>query len=293
VINRAIIHVTGQSGAGKTTLVEAVLEALQYETILCVFAMSDEKRKQPHESAPKNDPHLQRYRNAGAADSVLYRFKKIKRDIIDAFFEAEAMSHYSSTVLIEGASPLSYYDLTTFVARPLPADESLLVAAIRDNRAEHERQLAEAEAIARDPRRILGILGAEFSSKVDSYIAKNSAFFSTLREELLNKVEELRSLPLPDPTPYWTLSESYRGIEDAGLVVVNIRDEAERERAEALVADVHRLRSDRKVFDDVLGLRYHRTPVTAVVANLGDPKDAGRKKAIARLKRAVKQGRES
>lgn len=45
-------------------------------------------------------------------------------------------------------------------------------------------------------------------------------------------------------------------------------------------------------FNDVLGWHHHRLPVTAVVANLADPKDAGLKKAITRLKRAIAKAKE-
>ncbi|MCZ7556169.1 MAG: hypothetical protein M5R41_07200 [Bacteroidia bacterium] len=293
MIHRAYLRITGQSGAGKTKLMEATLEALRTEMVLCVYAQSDKKLKEPKESSPRNDPHLKRYLDAGAMHAVRYHFAGAARDGIDTLYESEVMTHYSGAVLIEGDSPLSCYDLTTYVARPLPGNDPLIVAGLRDNRAEHERQLAEAEALANDPRRIIDILGADFSGRLNSFIGRNSGFFDSVREELQNKVRELRALPVPEPTPCWTLAASHNGIQDAGLIVVNIHDEAERERAEALVRDVHRLRTDKQVFDDILGWQYHRTPVTAVVANLADPNDTGRKKALARIKRAVKQGKEA
>lgn len=69
--------------------------------------------------------------------------------------------------------------------------------------------------------------------------------------------------------------------------MVNGRGEAERLAAAALVEDVGRLRKDDAVFHDVLGFRGSRVPVTAVVADLSDPKDPGLRKAIARVKRAA------
>ena len=80
----------------------------------------------------------------------------------------------------------------------------------------------------------------------------------------------------------------YEGVEHAQLVVVNIRSEAERQRGEQLVADVGRLRKDSALFDAILGFRGSRIPVTAVVANLADPRDAGTKKAVARVRRALR-----
>jgi hypothetical protein len=82
-----------------------------------------------------------------------------------------------------------------------------------------------------------------------------------------------------------------QGIERAGLVVVNIRDQSERVSAEQLMADVHRLRQDDALFNDTIGWHGHRLPITAVVANLADPRDAGRKKALGRVRRTMRQGR--
>jgi len=49
---------------------------------------------------------------------------------------------------------------------------------------------------------------------------------------------------------------------------------------------------NREMFDKLLGWRYNRKPVTTVVANLLDPGDAGRKKAMTRIKRAIAKGKQ-
>jgi hypothetical protein len=51
---------------------------------------------------------------------------------------------------------------------------------------------------------------------------------------------------------------------------------------------VRRLRADRAVFDDVLGWRGSRVPITAVVADLANARDAGTRKVVARVKRSVR-----
>ena len=75
-------------------------------------------------------------------------------------------------------------------------------------------------------------------------------------------------------------------IERAPLVVVNIGDERERDSAERLVSDVARLRADGELFRDILSRRVRR--VTAVVANVEERGDPGLKKALARVRRAVR-----
>ena len=78
------------------------------------------------------------------------------------------------------------------------------------------------------------------------------------------------------------------GCPGCGSVVVNFRDPAERPAPEQLLVDLARLRNDDAVFNDILGWRGHRTPITAVVANISDARDAGRKKAIARVRRTLR-----
>ncbi len=68
---------------------------------------------------------------------------------------------------------------------------------------------------------------------------------------------------------------------------MNVRDDGERQAAAAFPEDVRRLRRDEDVFRDVIGLRGNRIPVTAVAADLSNPKDAGTRKALARVKRAL------
>ncbi|MBK9778229.1 MAG: hypothetical protein IPP62_18025 [bacterium] len=49
-----------------------------------------------------------------------------------------------------------------------------------------------------------------------------------------------------------------------------------------------RLRKDQDVFDDVISWRGSRVAITAVAGNLLDAKDPGLRKAVARVRRAVR-----
>src|SRR2546428_12683367 len=101
-------------------------------------------------------------------------------------------------------------------------------------------------------------------------------------------IAHVRSGPPPRPVEHWAVSVRFQGIQRAGLVVVIVRDPAERPPAEQLLVDLARLRNDDALFNDILGTRGHRTPITAVVANISDPRDAGQKKAIARVRRTIR-----
>ena len=56
-----------------------------------------------------------------------------------------------------------------------------------------------------------------------------------------------------------------------------------------LVEDVRRLRQDPDVFQDVIGRRGSKIPVTAVFGDVSDRRDPGMKKAFARVTRAISQ----
>ena len=117
---------------------------------------------------------------------------------------------------------------------------------------------------------------------------KDPLLVDDVRNKMLAGIAAARKAPPPKPVEHWAVSERFRGIKRTGLVVLNIRDESEGEPAEQLVADVHRLRKDAALFKGILAWRGYRIPVTAVVANIADPLDAGRKKALARVRRTTR-----
>ena len=99
-----------------------------------------------------------------------------------------------------------------------------------------------------------------------------------VRTKMLAGIAGARKAPPLKPMEHRAVSERIKGIERAGLLVVNIRDQSERASAEQLVAFVHRHRKDNAVFNDIVGWRGYRLPITAVVANIVDPRDAGRRR---------------
>jgi hypothetical protein len=92
----------------------------------------------------------------------------------------------------------------------------------------------------------------------------------------------------PQPGKRWAIADSYAGSEHAQLVVVNARHVGQRQAAEQLVGDIVRLRKDNDLLADILGPKGSRIPITTVTANIADPDDTGRKKALARVRRAIR-----
>jgi len=259
---RALVHVAGPPGAGKTTFIERLLDA-EVAFAICVRAEHEVNLRKGQESAPKAHAELRRYRGAGAGAVALYRFAEPSTD---EFFTSDFMQEYSEAVFIEGECPIGYVDLSVFVAPTPPKGRSLLRRVVRDHAAAHRASIEQLALALEQPRVLV-----------------------QLRHSLKAKLAEARRAPPPAPTEHWALEEGYAGIERAQLVVVNVRSDTDHRAAESFVVEFARLRKDEEVYRDVVGLRGNKLPVTAVVADLANPKDPGLKKAVARVKRATKR----
>ncbi len=285
VIERTLIHVGGPSGSGKTTLVEAVL-AVCDEMILVARCTRDGRRRQPRETSPRQDPELARYRAAGASGAARFSFPA-GQGAAEAFFQTTLMSDFSHAVIVEGDSPLPGADLRVFVA-PAPRDgETLFVhrplapaTADRARAGEWERLLQGPDGVARWMEQVVDLPIGEF-------VRRNPALAEEVRRQLLTGIASFRAAPAPPTGDRWAVAERFAGIENAGLVVVAVHGRGERAPAEQLAADALRLRRDPALFNDILGWRGHRTAITAVAADLTDPRDPGRRKAVARIRRSL------
>jgi hypothetical protein len=287
VIERALVHVMGPGGAGKTTFVERLVGGID-AWMHAARCIRDDSRRQARETAPRAHRELRRYRDAGASGAALFVFPE--RDVgSDAFFMTHLMADYSQATMIEGDSPLRFVDLTVFVAPPLPSNASLLVRRQRD-RAKEERAKADAmEELLRKPDGVAELLGQMVGGPMVELARGHPRLLEDARAYLLAGIAEARKAPAPEPTEHWAVADGLEGIEQAQLVVVNIRDAAERERGERLVAEVGRIRKDAAVFADLLGFRGSKVPISALVANLADPADSGTRKAVSRVRRVLRK----
>ena len=283
---RPIVHVAGPPGCGKTTFIESVLGATA-GLLIAARCVRDDTRRHARETAPKTHPELRRYRDAGASGTALFIFSA--SDIgSDAFFMTELMADYSQGVVLEGNNPLGYVDLSVFVAPPPAAGERLFVRRTRDRAREQRGKVDAIERLLYEPDDVAELLGDIVGGPIVEFARKSPKLMEDMRANLLAGIAAVRRAPQPKPTQHWTISDRYSGIEHAQLVVVNIRHDSERGAGEQLVADLVRLRKEEKLFNDVLGFRGSRTPITAVVANLAQPSDPGRRKALARVRRAFR-----
>lgn len=284
MIERAFIDVAGPPGSGKTAFIESLLAGAR-GPILVARCVRDDTVTRAQEAAPRSHPELRRYRQAGATGAVVFTFPghAVRSD---DFFMTNLMMNYSHAVVLEGDNPLEFSDLRVFVVsapaegeelfvrRPTMADEGAGGAILA-------QLLSEPDGMADVLNRIGGARLAELGSRSPEFLDKVSA-------KLRDAGAGLRSGSAPRRAERWTIADGYAGIEHAHLVVVNARHGGDRRVGEALVADMRRLRKDDELSADILGARGNRIPITAVVADLADPDDPERKKALARTHRTIR-----
>jgi hypothetical protein len=290
VIHRALIQVAGRSSSGKTLLIEQLLRSFD-DSILVARCVPEESSRAFRESAPKAHPELRRYRRAGAGGVALFTCPASGIDSED-LYSTELMQDYSVAVVLEGDCGSLPVDIRVQVVPTLAPGASLLERRWQDHAAERRAQLDEMERILGGPDGVVKVFGPIVGEPAMTVFAKSAGQLERLRADLQKTFARMRTGPPPKPTRRWTIASGYEGIERAQVVVVNIRREQERPHADRLIAEVARIRRDPEVFDQILGWRGRKTPITAVAANLGDASEAGTKKALARLRRGIRQPQE-
>ena len=283
MIERAFVHVGGPPGSGKTTFIEAMLAGAGALTLVA-RCRRDDTLARAQEGAPRAHPELRRYRQAGAAGAALYSFPG-RESAFDDFFMTNLMMDYSQAVVLEGDDPVGYVDLRVFVA-PAPARTEPLF--VRRTRRPAEAAGGAALRLLSEPGDLPEILARIGGEPLAELAHTNPALVEKIRAVLADIGAEPTSVKPQGSEKRWSVADAYAGIEHAGLVVINARPGSNRRAADALVADVIRLRKDKEIAVDVLGAIGNRRPVTAVVADLADPNDPARKKAIARARRTIR-----
>ena len=281
---RAIIHVAGPAGSGKTAFIEAVLAATE-ALILAVRCIRDDSLAEPRESASRTHPELRRYRQAGAHGAALFAFPGTDIGSVE-FFMTDLMTNYSEAVVLEGDNPLGNVDLRVFVAPAPEHGERLFVRPTRDPTSDGRAKAAAFERLLLEPATMADLLGEIGGAPLADFARKNPQLLQDVRARLLATRTSGKTPPKPEQ--YWAIHDRYHGIEHAQLVVVNVRHDDHRENGEQLVTDLARLRTDKELFRDILGVGGSRVPITAVVADPAATHDPGTKKALARVRRTIR-----
>ena len=285
MIERALVHIAGPRGSGKTTFIEAVLGAFD-GLIFAARCLRDDSLRRMREAAPRGHTELRRYRRAGASGAALLAFPGREAGP-EAFFMTRFMSDYSAAVVLEGDNPAGCVDLSVFVASAPARGEALFTRRTRDRAAEKRASAAAMKRVLLEPGGVARLLDAALGGTIAEFARQRPELLERAQATMLEGLAKAERSPPPKPAEHWALADRFAGIEHAHLAVFNVRRAGERKAAERLIAELGRLRKDEDLFNDILGLRGSRIPITAVVANLADPGDPGRKKALARIGRVL------
>ncbi len=217
-------------------LVEHLLRS-SGKLLLAVRCCQEERLRQPRESAPRRNREFQRYLAAGACHAAVYRFPPSHADL-DSFFMTDFMMDYSQAILIEGDRPFQYLDLSVYVTPPPPPGESLLRRMMRDHARQRAAGAEALERMVQTPEGLEKLLEAEFGGGVIASLNPDKKWLEPLCKEVLEVIEQTLQAPPPKPTEHWALSEGFQGIEQAQVVVINVRNAPQRERGEEMLRQV-------------------------------------------------------
>lgn len=313
MIDREYVWVCGPPGAGKTSLVERVLESNRARSVVAGRFRADEEAVGATGTVTFTEEE-ERYVAAGADQVFGCRYPPGS--------EVEAESWYwdttwergpSDVVLYEGAGlPGLHPDLAVHVmaadseAIPLltrakrviahvPLEDYLIAAAAagsgRDDadgqehedpdEATAERTVAEGEGEAVDQASRLELVSVD---EGEEEVIKTF----DVPEEQARRILEWAEHGVPLSQKVWVLHDRHADLVHARFVVVNVRDDSERPLAERITREVERIWSDEEVRRDVVRYSPTRRPPTVQIANLANRRDPGTRKAVARIKRAMR-----
>jgi hypothetical protein len=184
-------------------------------------------------------------------------------------------------------------DLRVYVAPPPGPGQTLLIRQLRDHAQQQQDKLRALQQLLDQPDGIQHWLAHTIGEPALALARQHPTLLGEVRANLQAGIDKARTAAPPKPTEHWAIAASHAGIEHAGLVIINIHDRAQHDRAQALLAELNRLRTDRQVSADVLGWRGRRTPITAVAADLSNPKDPGTRKVVAQALRTIRSASRS
>jgi hypothetical protein len=137
-------------------------------------------------------------------------------------------------VILEGDKPAGYADLEVFVApAPVPG-ETLYVRRQRDVAVAQRAQAEAWEKLLRGPDGMTSCLEEVMGLPLGDFARSNPRLTEDVGSRIPEGITQVRSAPPPRPVNYWAVSERFQGIERARLVVVNVRDPAERPGSRAV-----------------------------------------------------------
>lgn len=304
MLDRHLTWIDGPGGAGKTTLIERVLQSNRAKIVAALRVIPDAGIAAPvFREADEASDEVARWQEAGAPITGTLRVPEgWPEGLYGALEECDnATSVYVAEVLlIEGPLELSgnLHDTSVYVTQPLPVGEAVVVEETR-------------EVMRVDGMTALRLLAAARAGEDLGQTDAGNDAPDTPAEELPEGMrpgdiidEEtgevvVDAFEIPDELGHWLvkvleegvpskqhkhwLHRSLEGLADAKLAIVNAHSAADKGPAQRLVDELHALRRDEPLRREALG--WKRGPRVVRAANLEDRRDDGTRKVIEAIKR--------
>ena len=287
-IERAYIAVAGPEGGGKTTIIERVLGDNDRNAVAVARCIVGPDVEELTQDPAKDDPEVCRYNEAGAFATARMRFPE---DDTDAFWNSEFREGYYDTAIFEGSMPPGLDpDLRIFVCRP--PDHPLYTQVHDDGVAAHKTRLALYERAQEEPELLADVLRESLAGEFGLI----GGLGVNLEKILMAMIPDLRGHARqlaeeeaergPQAQTSWRFTDGYGDLALAQVIVFNVQRPEDRERAEARVAEVQRIRKDDELFDDLIGWRGDRRPVTVRTVDLKEESGSQMTGLLRRIQRA-------
>jgi len=283
--------VDGTDNSGKTLLIQQYLKSNRSAWVSVARILETDDVDAP-KADYKKTAELERISTDSVFSTMVYRYPPSQRSkAYEEFWDTTFIEEPTDAVFLEGAADFGLApDLHIFVTRPLAKNESLL------------RQ-DEIEIARLDVKGVLefltGIKLDEVEMPDDEIEDDENLEFSDdeiieetiteIPDSIAEVIREAASGGYPLKRKGWFLPDTHQGLKGASMVIINIMDEAETEAARQLSEEIRRMHKEEEIIRDLSLRTTDGRRLTVFIANLANPKDSELKRAVARIKRVIRE----
>lgn len=283
---RAFIRIDGADNSGKTILIELYLKSNR-SACVSIARILETKEVDAPEADYRNTPELERVSTDEVFSTMVYRYPPQQRvRAYDEFWDTTLMEDPTDAVFLEGAADFGLASsLHIFVTRPLAKGESLL----RQDETEITRLDLKGLLEMFSGIELENIEIPEDANEENGDIEASDAKIIEIPDAVVKMILQAKSEGFPLKRQGWVLPDTHQGLKRASMVIINIMNEAEAEAARDLAEEIRRMHKEWDIMRDLSLRTTDGCRLTLFIANLANPKDPELKKAIARIKRVIRE----
>ena len=281
----------GSDNSGKTMLIQQYSKSNRSTFVSYVRIQETEEVDAP-EADYKQTAELERVSTDEVFSTMIYRYPPQQRGkAYDEFWDTLFVEEPTDAVFLEGSADFGLTPhLHIFVTRPLMKGESIL----RQEEIEFNRLNVRdvIEFLTGIELKEVETPDNEMDDDENLQFADDEITDETIIE-IPDSVAELilkaKSEGIPLKRQSWVLPDTHKGLKGASMVIINIRDEAEIEAARLFAEEIRRMHKEGDIVRDLSLRTTDGRRLTIFIANLANPKDSELKRAIARIKRVIRE----